>query len=620
MIAKVPARREDGKSNFKRLVEYIIHRDELKDDLINEIDPGERKGRNRIRQSDRSDTIDSQGFHDQAEHELLGRATRLITSTGVAIEHNCLRLESASVEMEAVAAQNCRVKDPVYHCVISWPSEEAPTDAQAFDCASYALATLGMTGHQYVFAVHRDTSNVHIHVAVNRVHPDTFGAVYPDRDYFRLDCAMRELELRYGWKHDIGPYAVFERNGETVIDWSSKALNTKGKRPSSASDMERHGDQESLFSYVRREPRRAFLDALNNEELSWPQIHNLMGKYGLELREKGQGFAVYDKYSTDITPVKASDMHEELSKTRLIKRIGEYQPPRSVLESISKYDKHLEPKRDQLHREQRRQERALARRILRNRYSEYKNGFVYQRLALSEVKEGYARLRDDARRRRQEVRESVSDPVARKALYSVIAFESLRAREHMRREVRNNRDTLRNDPSNRRKPFREWVEHQAAAGDAAAISQLRGFVYADKRQAKELGRSQSDTSRNGIVHSDDVDPIARNLPGLYYRVRRDGSVIYRTEEGRNGFIDNGRRIDVLANTLTDREIVAAALSLAKEKYEGAFELTGSEAFKRQAIEIMVEYKVDAHLIGNDQAALKQLRSGKGWISGIKPSK
>ncbi|MET3135343.1 hypothetical protein AAKU55_005651 [Oxalobacteraceae bacterium GrIS 1.11] len=94
----------------------------------------------------------------------------------MACETNCLSLRTAGAEMRAVAAQNTRVHDPVYHVVLSWPDGEAPTDGQAFDCGAHALYAVGMAGHQYVFGVHCDTSHVHLHIAVNRVHPATFKA------------------------------------------------------------------------------------------------------------------------------------------------------------------------------------------------------------------------------------------------------------------------------------------------------------------------------------------------------------------------------------------------------------------------------------------------------------
>lgn len=93
--------------------------------------------------------------------------------------------------MLAVAEANPRVKDPMYHVIISWPASEKPTDAQAFESGVYAMEAVGMAGHQYVFAIHRDTDNVHLHMAVNRVNPDTLKAVYPDRDFYKLDRAMR---------------------------------------------------------------------------------------------------------------------------------------------------------------------------------------------------------------------------------------------------------------------------------------------------------------------------------------------------------------------------------------------------------------------------------------------
>ncbi|OMT83201.1 relaxase [Burkholderia pseudomallei] len=511
--------------------------------------------------------------------------------------------------MKAVATQNARVKDAVYHVVLSWPANESPTDAQAFECGAHALGAVGMADHQYVFAVHRDTGNTHLHIAVNRVNPDTFAAVYPERDYFKLDRAMRELELKYGWQHDNGPYAVFERNGQVVIDWASKDPSTKGKRPTPAADMERHADQESLFSYARGEPRTALLAALKNDKLTWRQLHNLLAKYGLELREKGQGFAIYDLNSGDTTPIKASDMHEALGRARLVKRLGPFEPSASTTDAVLTYDKHRPLKRDPNIREERRQERAVARRELRGRYGEYKSAFVYRRLDPATVRQRFADIREAARRKRLEIRETVLDAAARNALYSVVAFETLRDRDRLRREIRRERQELYADPTNRRLSYREWVERQAADGDGAAIGQLRGFVYSEKRRTRELVRALANDDADGVVHIADVDPVARNVAnGLYFRVRRDGAVIYRLDDGRDAFIDLGRRIDVLAKGDGDDVSITTALRLAAEKYGGTFELTGSEEFKRRAIDIIVEHRIDVRLRDAEQEALRRARA------------
>jgi hypothetical protein len=485
--------------------------------------------------------------------------------------------------MKAVAAQNARVKDPVYHVVLSWPSGESPTDEQAFQCGRHAVRAVGMEGHQYVFAVHRDTAHAHLHIAVNRVHPDTFAAVYPDRDYFKLDRAMRELELLHGWRHDKGPYAVFERGGQPGIDWASQAADTKGKRPTRAADMERHADVESLFSYVRGAPREAVLQELRDEGADWAAIHDVLASFGLEIRLKGQGLAVYDLAGDTEVPVKASDMHESLSKPRLVARLGAYVPPAKAAkrQPVSRYDKFRSSKRDPVKREQRRQERADARRGLRERYEAYRSAFVYRRLDALEVKRRYAELRDGARRRRAEVSATVRDSAARKALYSVIAFETLRARERLRSGIKVERDGLRNAPGNRRLSFREWVAVQAAAGDAAAISQLRGWAYAEGREARQFNAIIGDQDLNGFRGDEALDPVARDFgKTLTYAVRRNGTVVYRNATGKEAFVDHGQCIQVLPAALADHDAVDAAHRLAREKYGSSMQITGGDDFKR----------------------------------------
>jgi hypothetical protein len=45
---------------------------------------------------------------------------------------------------------------------------------------------LGYAEHQRISVVHHDTDNVHIHVAINKIHPTTFTIHAPIRDYKTL--------------------------------------------------------------------------------------------------------------------------------------------------------------------------------------------------------------------------------------------------------------------------------------------------------------------------------------------------------------------------------------------------------------------------------------------------
>ena len=83
-------------------------------------------------------------------------------------------------------------------------------------------------------------------------------------------------------------------------------------------------------------------------------------------------------------------------------------------------------------------------------------------------------------------------------------------------------------------------------------------------------------------------------------MRVDGAVVYRREEEGTGFIDHGPFLQVTAQD--DQEILLAALQHAASKFEGAFELTGSDAFKTQAIKLLVDAKLQVVLTSKQQEA------------------
>jgi hypothetical protein len=45
---------------------------------------------------------------------------------------------------------------------------------------------LGYAEHQRISVIHHDTDNVHIHVAINKIHPTTFTPHNPGCDYKTL--------------------------------------------------------------------------------------------------------------------------------------------------------------------------------------------------------------------------------------------------------------------------------------------------------------------------------------------------------------------------------------------------------------------------------------------------
>lgn len=65
-------------------------------------------------------------------------------------------------------------------------------------------AALGYTEHQRHCGVHKNTANLHMHIAYNMIHPEKHTRHEPFRDYWKRDTLCRELEQEYGLVVDNG--------------------------------------------------------------------------------------------------------------------------------------------------------------------------------------------------------------------------------------------------------------------------------------------------------------------------------------------------------------------------------------------------------------------------------
>lgn len=593
MIPKVVPRRGDGRSSWRKAVDYISrHSPEREATLDREADDIDRNV---------AELAGRQG-HEAAEAEHARDPSRPTMTT------NCLSLRTAAAEMKAVSDLCSRAKDPVYHALLSWRPGERPTDAQMFEAGQAAMKALGMEEHQYVFAAHRDTGNDHLHMLINRVHPETYKAVYPTRDFYKLDRVCREVELAQGWAHDKGQYAVIDHDGRKAIVRAHDTTRMQEKRPTKARDMEEVGGQESLFSYARGEPRTDVAALLKDPRTSWQDLHGALARHGLELREKGQGLAIHDKAHPERTPIKASDMHEGLGKGKLVKRLGAYQPPIRAIQieqPVRNYDKHREPVRDPSQRDSAREERAQARAHLRQQYDAWLAGQTQERqqshMAERTADRGrFADLAAHHKARREQIRRTDMPAPMRKALYSVAAMEALQTREQLRAELDAKRKAERADPP---QSLREWTADRAQEGDQAAISQLRGWAYADRRRAKALEKAeQENAKKDGITAEASAgrqEPLSPRrlamLDQLGYQVDRSTGDVHYQIKDRHVFTDSGQRITFSAAGASDREALAAGLALARQKFGQTLALTGSEPFKDEAMRVMVEKRLDVRL-------------------------
>ncbi|MCY0852995.1 TraI/MobA(P) family conjugative relaxase, partial [Cupriavidus sp. D39] len=272
MIVKVPKNRRDGRSSFKDLSKYIT------DGIQNQAAPPTTTSWDRLTQY-----ITQESVLDELGDEV---------EKTIAVEiGNVTSLATAPAEMYAVANKNARAKNPVYHYILSWPEHEKPKTEDIFEAVRHTLGALGMADHQYIAAVHANTDNIHVHVEVNRVNPQTFKAVPLGFDHKTLHRAAREVEIRFGWHHDSGLFKVVDVGGrKLVVEDASYVEDDIARVQGKAEAVGTWSGDESLQEWCARVPadplRRVLKD---NKMTSWQDVHRVLLQHGLELRDAGGG-------------------------------------------------------------------------------------------------------------------------------------------------------------------------------------------------------------------------------------------------------------------------------------------------------------------------------------------
>ncbi len=224
-------------------------------------------------------------------------------------------------EMIDLAEVARRSPQPVQHWILSWREGEQPTRAQADEAVTMFLAEMGLGEHQAIYALHRDTHNWHVHVAVNRVHPATEKLVTVNKG-FDLEAAHRAIagiEQRQGWEREArGLYAV-------GVDGRAERLKPRAgadRQPSGrARDVEERTGERSA-------ERTAIEEAapIVRQVRSWPELHDALAARGMRYEKKGSGALIW----IGEKPVKASAAGRDCSMAALRQRLGEFEPASST--------------------------------------------------------------------------------------------------------------------------------------------------------------------------------------------------------------------------------------------------------------------------------------------------
>lgn len=442
-------------------------------------------------------------------------------------------------EITATQGRNTRSRrDKSYHLVVSFPEGERPTREQMEDIEDRLCEAIGLAEHQRVSAVHQNTDNWHLHIALSSVHPVTFRNVAPFQDHFRLQEACAELELKHGLAVD---------NHTTKRDPAASRGNGR------AADVEARQGSQSFLAWVRQEAAPALLVARDAGQ-GWQELHQAAAAHGLTLKLRGAGLVVGHTQDRRLH-VKASDVDRGLSLKALTDVLGSFEPAGPAAERQVAGASYTKPERQGALYEVFKLEREAAARAQK-----------VAALALREQHRAYAgELATYYRTRMKAERASGLGGVLRRDSIQHVA--SKRREDHTARIAREAEERRQVREAHGVLGWQAWLEAKASEGNAEALATLRGRQQrAARLDADVLAATDAGQARHLIY------------PHLRPAIRRNGAVIYRVRDG--GMVaDEANQIRVTQATTT---AALLALTLAADRFgDRPLVARGTEDFRHQ---------------------------------------
>ncbi|HBN9747034.1 TPA: relaxase/mobilization nuclease domain-containing protein [Pseudomonas aeruginosa] len=454
---------------------------------------------------------------------------------------NCdaVSVQDAITEVLATQHTNTRAKgDKTYHLIVSFRAGEQPSADTLRAIEERICAGLGYGEHQRVSAVHNDTDNLHIHIAINKIHPTRHTMHEPYYSHRALAELCTALERDYGLERD---------------NHEPRQRGAEGR----AADMERHAGVESLVGWIKRE----CLDEIKGAQ-SWQELHQVMRDNGLELRERANGLVIE---AGDGTMVKASTLARDLSKPKLEARLGPFEAsPERQTRTKAKRQYQKDPIRLRVNTVE-----------LYARYKEAQQHLTATRAgALAEANRRKDRAVENVKKvaatKRAAIKHLTDGRLTKRLLYSQ-ASAALRA-DLEAIHKRHDQERAAIYQAHSRRTWADWLKQQAQAGDGQALDALRA------REAAQ-GLKGDTLQGEGVVKA--------GYALVIDNITKKGTIIYRA--GSSAVRDDGERLAVSSEA--DRAGVLAALRMAMGRYGERITVSGSVAFKATAIRAAVDARL-----------------------------
>ncbi|HCT9779608.1 TPA: relaxase/mobilization nuclease domain-containing protein [Klebsiella pneumoniae] len=511
----------------------------------------------------------------------------------------------AAILIQATQAANTRSKaEKTYHFVYSFPPGEQPDLETLHAIEDELCAAIGLDEHQRVSAVHIDTDNLHVHVAINKVHPTGLQNIEPYYDQFRLMEACERLEVEHGLQRTFHGLEAKQRHQNRDIELlpakapeqrdslfrehlrnaydlsiseppEAKTLNglrklsdTRLQRQSAdkaepvrtsakVASVEAQSGIETLTGYAARELAPAMRQAT-----SWQELHDAAAEHGLEVRQRGAGLVIGEP---DLGIwAKASNVGRDLSMKALTDRLGPFQPSERQAEAKANR-KRYEPR-------PRRPNNPTTAGLFNHYQRERQAAILTRRQGLDQIKRESAAFNAQVRQWSQTERmllKVAGKGPTKRLMYGTIKQQADASRQKNRQSADARRQALFKRTT--MPTWADWLTQQAERGNSEALAVLRDREERTRRWNGELLTADRTDKAKAVV-----------LDKLKPKARKDGTMAYST-------IDGGMVIDRKTHVQAQKATTGAALvalELASKRFEGqALIVEGTDEFRLEVAQL-----------------------------------
>lgn len=495
-------------------------------------------------------------------------------------------------EMIATASDpllNEQIRQPMQHYILSFSEADKITypdgtlnKARIKAALDTVLRELGvLQQHQVIYGLHGDTDNYHLHIEINRVNPATY--ICKELSYhgdYGIVCERIHAVLADELGMALNPHDRFEIrhiNGKKVLTerqayWDRQNRRKTGQEPPK---IKPHAIEREIntgqASAIRLAQKYALDVMLTNA--SWADLHRNLAKVGcryvMEYRHQDDpnrptGSKLMVNIDGTEIPIKCSSVNAKVSYTKMLARLGDYEPPRGDLAIIPLKGEILLPPVDE------------ADRYNHTPITDYRHN--YQERPITRDKSlydayyaAYNAWRDgkrDARAEMMAAQKANRDEFYERQKAARAEFKAQKIAKDLRRQKRSEFNDY-------------WLRQKQAMQEANQQIQLiyrQSYVLYRYPNFKEWERTPSLISTDYEY----VQPTGHGINDYSADFQRDKTIYRDIADNKIAFIDRGRQLDF---SKIDLKAIKTGLQLAKMKWPHGITIKGNKAYIETCIKI-----------------------------------